>query len=85
MSTERDAAELRRLASFWSAVSYYIAAKDDADEMRKRFWAVQYAMGTQLSRECSQRERARRLGLHQQSFLNRKSDALLTIRALSIS
>lgn len=77
--------ELRRLASFWGAVSYYIAAKDDAVEMRRRFWAVQYAMDTPLARECSQRERARRLCLGQQSFLNRKADALLTIHTLQAS
>jgi hypothetical protein len=78
-----QADEITALARFWSAVSYYIAAKDDPVEMRKRFWAVQYAIDTPLSRECSQRERARRLGMKSDySFTIRKADALLCVRTL---
>ena len=75
--------ELRALAGFWSAVSYYIAAKDDPAEMRKRFWAVQYAMNTPLARECSHRERARRLGMRSHECLtSRKQQAMATIKTL---
>jgi hypothetical protein len=78
-----QADEITALARFWSAVSYYIAAKDDPVEMRKRFWAVQYAMDTPLSRECSQRERARRLGMaSHEGLTTRKYDALSTIKSL---
>jgi hypothetical protein len=91
MNDPRDPAEyeasyttdkVRALASFWSAVSYYIAAKDDAAEMRKRFWAVQYAMTTPLSRECSQAERARRCGCVRYSFQIRIADAKLAVKSL---
>ena len=73
---------LRLLAAFWSAVSYYIAAKDDPIEMRKRFWAVQYAMDTPLSRECSQQERAQRCECARYSFQIRIADARLAVKSL---